>query len=92
MLAVTFLLSNRTRSHFKCGRLCFRNAGWKTVGGMAYQTIIVTSKKTMDYRYHIKEWTSVYRMRNTGLARQVAQYADTHFYCTYGGATKKYTP
>lgn len=37
---------------------------------------------------HIKEWTSVYRMRNTGLARQVAQYADTHFYCTYGGATK----
>lgn len=37
---------------------------------------------------HIKEWTSVYRMRNTGLARQVAQYADTHFYCTYRGATK----
>uniref|UniRef100_UPI003242C35B hypothetical protein n=1 Tax=Lactococcus sp. TaxID=44273 RepID=UPI003242C35B len=37
---------------------------------------------------HIKEWTSVYRIRNTGLARQVARYADTHFYNTYGGATK----
>ncbi|KSU21914.1 C40 family peptidase [Lactococcus lactis] len=37
---------------------------------------------------HIKEWTSVYRISNTNLARQVARYADTHFYNTYGGATK----
>lgn len=37
---------------------------------------------------HIKEWTSVYRLKDTNLARQVARYADTHYYCTYGGATK----
>lgn len=37
---------------------------------------------------HIKEWTSVYRIRNTGLARQVAQYADTHYYSTTGSITK----
>lgn len=37
---------------------------------------------------HIKEWTTVYRMRNTGLAREVARYADTHYYSTTGGVTK----
>ena len=37
---------------------------------------------------HIKEQTSVYRIRNTGLARQVAQYADTHYYSTTGSITK----
>ncbi|MDG4976924.1 hypothetical protein [Lactococcus lactis] len=37
---------------------------------------------------HIKEWTSVYRINDTNLARQVARYADTHFYSTSGSATK----
>lgn len=37
---------------------------------------------------HIKEWTSVYRINDTNLARQVARYADTHFYSTTGSATK----
>ena len=37
---------------------------------------------------HIKEWTAVYRISNTSLARQVAHYADTHFYSTTGGYTK----
>ena len=37
---------------------------------------------------NITKWTSVYRIKNTSLARQVARFADTHYYCTYGGATK----
>lgn len=37
---------------------------------------------------HIKEWTAVYRVSNNNLARQVAHYADTHFYSTTGGYTK----
>lgn len=37
---------------------------------------------------HIKSWTNVYRLNNTGLANQVARYADTHYYSTTGGYNK----
>ncbi len=37
---------------------------------------------------NIKKWTSVYRIRNTNLAKQVARFVDTHYYNTNGGATK----
>lgn len=37
---------------------------------------------------HIKEWTSVYRIKDTNLARQIAKFVDTHYYSTTGSATK----
>lgn len=37
---------------------------------------------------HIKEWTTVYRVNNQSLARQVASYADRHFYSSTGTYTK----
>lgn len=45
------------------------------------------SKRTW-IKNHIKDWTSIYRISDSKLAKKVARYVDTHYFSSKGTATK----
>lgn len=61
-------------------------------GGNGWQNGIKDNNRQLTKRQwitnNIKKWTSVYRIKDINLARQIARFVDTHYYSTTGSATK----
>lgn len=84
------LITNSTSSAGILGHAAIANGDYHILdmpGGSAGNRQLTTSKWVDKYSDNGK-WIKVYRLDNQTLARQVASYADTHYYSTTGSSTQ----